>query len=406
MVNVETGKAGGESGIQEASRGLNETPGFVLLESSLAGRGAFSLLGMEPELVITGREAEDWVRLEREVAGRSRTGADVGYPEGAAIGWVSFEGEFCFGFYPEVHVYEHETPRWLNPPPAGDGGEVCFPRLKFTPQIGKEAFLAMVERAQEYIAAGDIYQVCLSHPMVAEEAGNAWAYYEALRHYSPAPYAAYLNLGDRQIASASPECFLRMSGRRIITRPIKGTRPRRNDQQQDQRNAYDLITSPKEIAELVMITDLERNDLGRLCEYGSVTVPELLKLESYEQVHHLVSTVGGTLRDEVSHVEALRACFPGGSISGAPKIRALEIIRELEPFPRGVYTGAIGYFGYNGESQFSIAIRTAIFQDGRASFHAGAGIVADSIPEKEWQETLDKAAGLLLAGGQEPGSLR
>lgn len=403
MVNAESGKAEGEFGLQEASRGLSESPGFVLLESSLAGRGAFSFLGMEPELIIAGSKAEDWVHLEREVTAKSRAGADVGYPEGAAIGWVSFEGEFCFGFYPKVHVYEHEALRWLNPPPVRDAGEVRFPKLNFKPQIEKKTFLSMVERAQEYIAAGDIYQVCLSHPMVAEEAGNPWAYYEALRHYSPAPYAAYLNLGDRQIASASPECFLRMSGRRIITRPIKGTRPRRNDQQQDQKNAYDLLTSPKEIAELVMITDLERNDLGRLCEYGSVTVPELLKLESYEQVHHLVSTVGGTLRDEVSHVEALRACFPGGSISGAPKIRALEIIRELEPFPRGVYTGAIGYFGYNGESQFSIAIRTAIFQEGKASFHAGAGIVADSIPEKEWEETLDKAAGLLLAGGQEPG---
>ncbi len=161
----------------------------------------------------------------------------------------------------------------------------------------------------------------------------------------------------------------------------------------------DLITSVKEIAELVMITDLERNDLGRVCEYGSVTVSELLKLESYEQVHHLVSTVAGTLRENVTHSAALRACFPGGSISGAPKKRALEIIAELEPHPRGIYTGAIGYFGYNGESQFSMAIRTAVFENGRASFHVGAGIVADSTPQKEWQETLDKAAGLTLAAG-------
>ena len=157
------------------------------------------------------------------------------------------------------------------------------------------------------------------------------------------------------------------------------------------------MTSPKEIAELVMITDLERNDLGRVCEYGSVRVTDLLRLETYEQVFHLVSTVRGQLREGVSHVQALRECFPGGSISGAPKKRALEIIRELEPYPRGIYTGAIGYFGYNGESQFSIAIRTAVFEQERASFHVGAGIVAGSIPENEWQETLDKAKGLLLA---------
>ena len=239
--------------------------------------------------------------------------------------------------------------------------------------------------------------MCLAHPFEAEFSGDAWPFYEALRHYSPSPYGGFLDLGGLQIASASPECFLRLSGRRIITRPIKGTRPRHADAQLDQRNAYDLLTSPKEVAELVMITDLERNDLGRVCEYGSVTVPELLKLESYEQVHHLVSTVTGTLRENVSHPAALGACFPGGSISGAPKKRALEIIAELETHPRGPYTGAIGYFGYNGESQFSIVIRTAVFENGRARFHVGAGIVADSVPENEWQETLDKAAGLLLA---------
>jgi anthranilate/para-aminobenzoate synthase component I len=157
------------------------------------------------------------------------------------------------------------------------------------------------------------------------------------------------------------------------------------------------MTSAKEIAELVMITDLERNDLGQVCEYGSVHVPELLHLETYEQVFHLVSSVAGELRNDVNHVQALRACFPGGSISGAPKKRAKEIIRELEPHPRGLYTGALGYFGYNGESQFSMTIRTAIFEKDRAHFHVGAGIVADSQPEHEWQETLTKASGLLLA---------
>jgi anthranilate/para-aminobenzoate synthase component I len=272
--------------------------------------------------------------------------------------------------------------------------------MDFHPRIAREDFLAMVAAAQEYIAAGDIYQVCLSHPFEAEANGNTpWGFFERLRECSPAPYSAFLDLGDFQVASASPECFLHMDGRDIFTRPIKGTRPRRPDPENDRLSAHDLVTSPKEMAELVMITDLERNDLGQVCEFGSVHVTDLLRLESYKQVFHLVSTVRGLLRSEVSHVQALGKCFPGGSISGAPKRRALEILRELEPFPRGLYTGAIGYFGYAGDSRFSIAIRTAVFAGGLASFHAGAGIVADSVPAEEWQETLDKAAGLLAAAG-------
>jgi len=336
--------------------------------------------------------------LERELAIRMRPSADLGWPDGAAVGWIDFEGNFCFGFYDSLHVYLHGPERWINPPAIDEIPPVRdAPELTFRPRLTREDYVQMVSRTREYIAAGDIYQACLSHPFDAEYRGDAWTYYESLRHCSPAPHAAFLDLGSVQVASASPECFLRLSGRRILTRPIKGTRPRRSDPQLDQRNAFDLLTSPKEVAELVMITDLERNDLGRVCDYGTVTVPELLKLESYEQVHHLVSTVTGFLRPDITHTGALQACFPGGSISGAPKKRALEIIHELEPFPRGIYTGAIGYFGYNGESQFSIAIRTAIFENGRASFHAGAGIVADSDPAQEWQETLDKAAGLLLA---------
>jgi para-aminobenzoate synthetase component I len=384
---------------EEVARAMRFHDGFIFLESSLASAESISMLAWEPELILEGGES-DWPALERELAARQKPGADLGVPNGAAIGWVAFDGSYRFGFYPKPAFFLHGPCSWHHV------GNLCgvasvppFPQIPFQARLSKTEFEKMVAAAQDYIAAGDIYQVCLSHAFEASGPFEAWSFYEALRHYSPAPYSAFLDLGDTQIASASPECFLRLSGRRIVTRPIKGTRPRRADTQLDQRNAYDLITSAKEIAELVMITDLERNDLGRVCEYGSVTVPELLKLESYEQVHHLVSTVTGTLREDVTHAAALRACFPGGSISGAPKKRALEIISELEPCPRGIYTGAIGYFGYNGESQFSIAIRTAIFAQGKASFHAGAGIVADSTPEREWQETLDKAAGLALAAG-------
>lgn len=387
---VETGFAP-----EEAARALRTRAGFVFLESGVGG--SISLLACEPDLILEGGP-DDWEQVETELARRARPKADLGLPDGAAIGWVGFDGRFRLGFYDRLHIFQHEDGQWKNAPeitPVADSP--AFPRIDFRSRLEAEEFQQMVAAAQEYIAAGDIYQACLAHRFEADFEGDAWPFYESLRHHSPAPYSGFLDLGGTQVVSASPECFLRMSGRRIVTRPIKGTRPRRADAQQDQRNAFDLLTSPKEVAELVMITDLERNDLGRICEYGSVTVPELLKLESYEHVHHLVSTVAGTLRPEVSHAAALRACFPGGSISGAPKKRALEIIAELEPHPRGLYTGAVGYFGYNGESQFNIAIRTAVFEAGKASFHVGAGIVADSIPEKEWQETLDKAAGLLQA---------
>ena len=186
------------------------------------------------------------------------------------------------------------------------------------------------------------------------------------------------------------------------TRPIKGTRPRSADPTRDAQLSYELQTSTKELAELVMITDLLRNDLGKVCEYGSVQTPELARLERYTHVHHLVSTVEGRLRPEISHLSALASCFPGGSITGAPKFRAMEIIDELEPVSRGAYTGALGYIGFNHESQLSIVIRTAVTHNGQAYFHAGAGIVADSDPEAEYQETLAKARGFLECLGTDP----
>jgi len=321
-----------------------------------------------------------------------------------AAGWIEYDGSFCFGFYDDVLVYGHAGQTWVavgNPPriDLAMHGKIAqrVEKIRFASEIASGHFCRMVRRAKDYIAAGDIYQVNLAHRFAAPWAGEPWSFYEALRHYSPAPHAAYLDLGGRTVLSSSPELFLQMSDRGIRTRPIKGTRPRRADSAADELSAYELMTSSKEIAELIMITDLERNDLGQVCEYGSVRAAELLKLERYEQVFHLVSTVEGTLREDVDHVTALQHCFPGGSITGAPKKRAREIIAELEPGPRGLYTGASGYFGYNGESQFSIAIRTVVVENGVAHFHVGAGIVADSVPEKEYDETLHKAAGILLA---------
>lgn len=263
--------------------------------------------------------------------------------------------------------------------------------------ISRAEFLSAVERTQRYIRAGDIYQVNLSQRLAAPCPCSGWELFERLLAVSPAPFAAYFDCGDFQIASSSPEQFLRLSGPHITTRPIKGTRPRSSDATRDAQLAYELQTSPKELAELVMITDLLRNDLGKVCEFGSVLVPELAKLERFPQVQHLVSTVEGRLRRDVTHFSALASCFPGGSITGAPKFRAMEIIDELEPLARGPYCGCHGYLGFNRESQLSISIRTAIRKADAAYFHVGAGIVADSVPEAEYEETLAKAGGFFAA---------
>jgi anthranilate/para-aminobenzoate synthase component I len=263
--------------------------------------------------------------------------------------------------------------------------------------LTRAEFVARVERAQRYIRAGDVYQVNLSQRLATPCDFSGWELFERLLAVSPAPFAAYLDCGDFQIASSSPEQFLRLSGAHITTRPIKGTRPRALDATRDAQLAYELQTSPKELAELVMITDLLRNDLGKVCEFGSVQVPELAKLERFAQVQHLVSTVDGRLRKDVTHFATLATCFPGGSITGAPKFRALEIIDELEPLARGPYTGGHGYLGFNRESQLSISIRTAIRLANTAYFQVGAGIVADSVAAAEYDETMAKAGGFLAA---------
>lgn len=285
---------------------------------------------------------------------------------------------------------------------TGEERRTASSRTFVTSNFRRETFCAAVESAQRYIRAGDIYQVNLSQCLGADGISDPWAHWLRLTEVSPAPFAAFMDGGDFQLASISPELFLRLSGRHIVTRPIKGTRPRSADPTEDAQFTYDLQTSAKEVAELVMITDLLRNDLGRVCEYGSVHVPDLLRLEKYSHVQHLVSTVEGTLRPDVTHLAALEACFPGGSITGAPKIRAMEIIDELEPVARGPYTGCAGYLGFNRESQLNILIRTSVIASGRAWYHAGAGIVADSDPLSEYEETLTKAQGFMAAVGAGP----
>ena len=402
----------------DLARELRHLPGFVFLDSSSADsvnprsdQDRFSLITACPETVFEGNlfAEKDFEKLRevylRNLADENHS-ADFGFPNIGLYGTISYEGDFRFGLYRECLVFDHAEENWFELGSlsqrrmVGSPFNVKSPRkLQFESGMSGADFCDKVRTAQDYIAAGDIYQVNLSHRFTAKVGPDFdnFRLYRSLRDRSPAPYSAFICEEDREVLSSSPEQFLSLSGRSIRTRPIKGTRPRFRVREKDEKSAYDLLTSTKEVAELIMITDLERNDLGQICEFGTVEATELLKLERFAQVFHLVSTVEGTLREEVDAISALRACFPGGSITGAPKKRAREIIEELEPVKRGLYTGAIGCFGFNGESRFNIAIRTAIREGETLHFHVGAGIVADSDPEKEWEETLHKAAGILQA---------
>ncbi len=273
-----------------------------------------------------------------------------------------------------------------------------FPRgANFT----RDRYLAAVARAKEYILAGDICQANLSQRFHARVFEPPFRIYGRLREASPAPYAAYLELGRRAVLSASPEQFLELRGRALTTRPVKGTRRRGRDDDEDERLRQELWSSPKDDAELAMIVDLERNDLGRVCEYGSVKVGQPKVLESHPTVHHLVASVEGRLRKGLGPVDVLKAAFPGGSVTGAPKIRAMEIIDELEPTRRAFYTGAIGHIGFDGSMNLSIAIRTILADGPDFTFQAGGAIVADSDPLSEYEETLAKAAAMARALGVE-----
>lgn len=289
--------------------------------------------------------------------------------------------------------------RLLCQPHERHGAPLDEPRLTapLTSTFTRAAYVDAVCRVKDYLYAGDCYQVNLSQRLEAPFAGDPWELYKRIRKANPAPYGAYLAMPDMAVLSASPELFLRVEGRHVETRPIKGTRPRGLDVAEDQRLAQELAASAKDRAENVMIVDLLRNDLGRVCEVGSVKVPELFALEAHPSVWHLVSTVTGELPSGKDPLDLLRAAFPGGSVTGAPKIRAMEIIEELEPVRRGLYCGAMGFLAFNGDMEASIIIRTALVTSGRFYLQVGGAIVADSDPEAEYQETLHKARGILAA---------
>ncbi len=392
--------------------------------------------------------SDPWLALQKTLQIFERVPGD-GLPfVGGAVGYFAYDlGRFieklpqyarddlhlpeCWlAFYGACYIFDHQTQnlylvahnqdaprqrqvtekrlRWLKAKLSGasapSGGrvqgtsDITFHRSsRLRSNFSRDAYMQATERVQEYIAAGDIYQANLSQRFHTKWDGDPTRLYARLRESNPAPFAAYLDTGECVVLSSSPERFLKLDPqtRMVETRPIKGTRPRGKTPEEDTALADVLFHSPKDRAELLMIVDLERNDLGRVSEIGSVSVPSLFRLESYATVHHLVSTVTGKLAAEYDTVDLLRATFPGGSITGAPKIRAMEIIEELEPTWRHIYTGAIGYLSFSGDMDLNIAIRTILLKGEDVYFQLGGGIVADSDPVMEYEETLHKGKALL-----------
>jgi para-aminobenzoate synthetase component 1 len=332
-------------------------------------------------LVSSGEIGIEWPKQGARAANRLRD----------ALGWLRSSSDF---------------------PLAATDGPVAIPCPQYplpgfpgvTSNFSRAGYEAAVRRAVEYVHAGDCFQVNLSQRLLAPLREHPLELYGRLRELNPAPFAAYFDLGDFQIVSASPERFLRVrEGGVVETRPIKGTRPRGKTPDEDAAHLRDLITNPKDRAENVMIVDLLRNDLGRVCEFGSVRVPRVCEVETFRYVHHLVSEVRGRLKPGVGPLDLLAASFPGGSVTGAPKVRAMEIIAELEPTVRGPYCGSLGWIGFDGQMDTNILIRTFTAGRGWVQFPVGGGIVADSDPAREYEETLHKAAGLLRSL-QVPGS--
>jgi anthranilate synthase component I len=423
--------------------------------------GRYSFLGKDPFLILRGRLGETtieragattvvdtpFIDMLRElmngfqspfVPGLPRfTGGAVGYLGYAAAGWFepavagavqSGDGdEAGFMLFDTVLAFDHVQHRILLIANARIAGEedlrslyqfacakieflereleraLSMPRststgaLDLKSNVTQAQFEAVVRKAKEHIAAGDIYQVVLSQRFSAEIGVDPFTVYRALRHVNPSPYMFFVRMGGRSIVGSSPEMLVRVEGRRAETHPIAGTRPRGRTDEEDQRLGDELKRNEKERAEHVMLVDLGRNDLGRVCSYGSVRVPTFMTLERYSHVMHLVSIVEGQLADDRDRLDALVACFPAGTVSGAPKVRAMQIISELETTPRGIYAGAVGYLDFAGNLDFCITIRTILLERGHASIQAGGGIVADSNPTAEYEETKHKARAMVRA---------
>jgi len=430
---------------------------FVLGDFGSGRPGRYSYLGFGPREVIVfdqGEKGSPWEKLE-EACGKYQWDMAVELPVPFGGGWVGYlsydlgryierlpDGVvhdvgvplFRFGFYDKVLAWDGQKELgyllvWEYPGQQSSVQERLAKLRQLTQASGKEKetikwehkldvkpipsteelvrlmkgnieaddYRAKVNRAVEYIKAGDIFEVNLSQRFSCPYGGIPAVLYEYLTRNNPAGYAGLLKAGDHAVVSASPELFLSRRGKKIVTRPIKGTAPRGANEQENQKNRQWLLESDKDRAELNMIIDLERNDLGRVCKYGTVKVLAEREIEEHPTVLHTVATIAGELQDNTTNGDILRATFPGGSITGAPKIRAMEIIDELEPTARCIYTGSIGWIGVNGDMDLNIAIRTIILADKTAYLQAGGAVVADSDPQKEYEETLAKAAALLKA---------
>ena len=435
---------------------LADLPGAFVLRSSLAGDAAagnarWTLFGAAPFAGFRGGDtpvAYDTFRTAAADVGDCATALALGVPFwGGAVGYWAYDfgrrlerwpdearddvalPDFVMSLYDVVGAHDHASGRtWLFssglPAPQAERAERARARLELfrerlespavartadaplrvprlaTSSFARAAYMRAVDEVREAIRRGDIFQANLSQRWQLHWPDahlHALALDTAMRAHTPSPFAATLVLGDHTVCSASPERFLRVSGREVEARPIKGTRPRGADAASDAVLAAELQASTKDRAENVMIVDVLRNDLGRVCEPGSVHVPVLCALERFPQVWHLTSTVTGTLRPGVDAFELLHACFPGGSITGAPKLRAIEILERLEPVRRHLYTGAIGWLGWDGDADWSIAIRTAVATRDDLHWHAGGGITADSDPEAEYRESLAKGEGVRQA---------
>ncbi len=416
-----------------AARRVTELPGVAFLYSGLSayGLGRYSILAALPSRLFESSDFED---LEKELAKLDRCDEGSLPFYGGAIGYVSYDAgralersqlrpvaggvpELRFAFYEGAIVFDHEEETtwltWLGSEASERVEELCglafadsVPSVKpfvldtpLTANFERGEYMDAVESVRERIRRGEVYQVNLSQRFEAKCSGSAFDLFAKLAEQSPAPYAAYVDIGDEQIVSSSPERFLRINGREVTTRPIKGTRPAGNSQAEAERNERELEHSEKDRSELLMIVDLERNDLGRVCQPGSVRVDELFRLERYATVIHQTADVSGVLEGGVTALGCLKAMFPGGSITGAPKIRAMQVIDELERGVRGIYTGSIGYFDASGGVDLNIAIRTLRIADGCLSFQVGGGIVWDSDPASEYEETLIKAKAMVRALG-------
>jgi para-aminobenzoate synthetase component 1 len=399
-----------------AALALRDEPGLVLLESmpGFGHLGRRSFLACRPVEVATdglpalARGGHGWragwlsYDLGREIEiVPHRAQDDLGVPA-LALGSYDSYLEFDHGRR-EVHVRgEGEASHLLRalqgpptePPPHR-------PLRSWTSSLSRPAYEAAVRRAIDYIRAGDVFQVNLAQRLSSPWSGDPFTLYGQLRRTSPGPFMTLMRLGGVDVVSASPERFLRRRGLEIETRPIKGTRPRGETEREDRLFAAELRRSEKDRAENVMIVDLARNDLGRVARYGTVNVRQLCGLERHPGVHHLVSVVEAQLEAGTTPIEIVRATFPPGSVTGAPKIRAMEIIDELEPVRRGVYCGSIGWIDGSGDLELSVAIRTFVAAAGQLTLHVGGAVVADSDPSAEWQETMHKAARLLEAAGGE-----